>query len=121
MRRIAAFGLVGLLASAVHFLLAAALLRAGLAGLFGANLAGFALAFAVSYAGHYRFSFAASAPHRRAAPRFLATALAGLALNNATLALLVLATGSQSIWLIAAAITVAALGVYLLGRFWAFA
>ena len=120
MRHIAIFGTVGLLASLSHFLVAAAAMSFAAVPIFLANLIGFAVAFGVSYLGHYHFTFASDAAHRQALPRFLATAITGLAVNNLVLAALIWATGQRSVLFIAVAILVAAGIVYLLARRWAF-
>ncbi len=121
MRRLLTFGFFGGLATLVHFAVATTIFRLASGHIFLANLAGFMVAFAVSYLGHYHFTFRSSASHGAAMPRFLATALAGLAINNGVLALTVLATGRQSIAGLAVAIVFAAACVYVISRRWAFA
>jgi len=118
-RQLATFGAVGLAASAVHFAVAA-LLLAGDVPIFVANAAGFAVAFAVSYLGHHRLTFASRAGHARSMPRFLVTAGIGFAVNNGVLAALVWLTGRETSLFVAIAIGVAALVTWLLARFWAF-
>jgi putative flippase GtrA len=120
-KRVAVFGLVGVAASVVHYLVALLAMRLGAGTIFLANLAGFALAFAVSYVGHYHLTFASGAAHRQALPRFLATALVGLGVNNLVLGLLVWAAGAERTGFIAVAILAAAGSVYVLSRGWAFA
>jgi putative flippase GtrA len=120
-KRIAVFGIVGVAASVVHYLVALGAMRLGAGTIFLANLAGFCAAFALSYVGHYHLTFTASAAHRQALPRFFATALIGLAINTLVLALLVWLTGAENIRFVAIAILVAAGSVFLLSRRWAFA
>jgi putative flippase GtrA len=77
------FGVVGLLATAVHSAIYMAAVLQGVAPLV-ANLAGFGVAFLVSFLGHWRWTFVqAAAPVRRALLKFLLTSLMGLASNSA--------------------------------------
>jgi putative flippase GtrA len=115
------FGLVGVTASLVHLLLASALFSLAGMSIFTANVFGFAVAFAVSYFGHYHLTFRSQQAHRVAVARFVVTALAGFAINNLCLAMLTWAIGHESQWSLAAAILVAAAVVYLLSGRWAFA
>lgn len=121
MRRVVLFGLVGITASVVHFLLAAALFSHLSINLFLANVFGFLLAFSVSYLGHYYLTFRSRQVHRTAVRRFMMTALTGFAVNNLCLGLLTWVIGYESQWSLAAAILVAAAAVYVLSGRWAFA
>ncbi|MFZ1775251.1 MAG: GtrA family protein [Rhizobiaceae bacterium] len=121
MRRIATFGLVGLTASLVHFLIATGLYRLGFASLFAANAAGFACAFAVSYAGHYFLTFKSDAAHGAALLKFALTAATGFAVNNAVLWLSVENLGLPGEFALLLAIGLAAIAVYVLSRNFAFA
>lgn len=114
------FGLVGALAALTHYLVAAACLRLGLLSPAWANPAGFAVAFWVSYFGHFHLSFGGNAAHRQALPRFLLTALAGFGTNHLLyLALLHLTPWSPYLDLLIALVLVAAM-TFLLSRHWAF-
>lgn len=115
------YALVGLLATAIHYLAlvmlvelanADASVSAGIGALCGALTA---------YVGNRRYTFAADAPHRRALPRFLAVAAAGVATSAAFVAM-----GTR--WLNlpylapqAAATLVVLVGGYSLNRRWSFA
>ena len=120
MRRLATFGLVGVAASLIHFLLATILLEWLAMSVFLANVAGFAAAFMVSYLGHYHLTFRSAASHATALGRFVMVALAGFAINNICLAVLTLATRRESAASLAASILVAAAAVYFLSGRWAF-
>ncbi len=86
-----------------------------------ANLSAFCVAFVVSYGGHRFLSFAGSSTSVRTSfMRFLATALAGLALNTATLAVLTRGFGWYPMLALAVAIVLATGQTYVLGRYWAF-
>lgn len=120
-RQLAAFLVTGAGAAATHW--AGVLLlveRAGMAPL-RANVAGFALAFLVSYGGHRRWTFAATGlAHRVALPRFLLVAMAGLALNQLLFALLLATTPlPYPLALLLVLAAVAAL-TFVLARHWAF-
>lgn len=115
------FGLVGLAATAVHMLVGAALILGAMPPLIANGLA-FAVAFAVSFTGHFGFTFAESgARFAVALRRFAVVALGGFAVNEA---LLILLLGSmQGAWPTTALVTstsVAAGLTFLASRFWAF-
>ena len=113
------FALVGGAATGVHLAVGGAAIALGAPPLL-ANPAAFAVAFAVSYLGHRGWTFAeARAPLRRSLPRFAGVALAGFALNEATLAAL-LALGVPPLPAFGAAVLGAAALTFLLGRLWAF-
>ena len=115
------YALVGLLATAIHYLMLVMLVElanadagvsAGIGALCGALAA---------YAGNRRYTFAVDGPHRRALPRFLAVAAAGVA----TSAVLV-AMGTRWLHLPylvpqAAATLLVFVGGYSLNRRWSFA
>lgn len=122
MRRFLQFAVTGAVAALVHLLVALALVAGwGLAPL-RANLAGFALAFLCSYAGHRRLAFRDHAPgHARALPRFLLVALAGLLLNQSLFAILL--THALLPWPLAMVLVllVVAAATFVISRRWAFA
>ena len=106
---LAAFSIVGCAAFAVHFFVVSAIVPLGVPPL-AANVLGFAVAFGVSFAGHDRWSFPASARSRSlAARRFFVVAVIGF-LANQTLyfALLVVLTAVAGLTLV-------------LSKLWAFA
>lgn len=121
-RQLGAFLATGSCAAATHWGCVLLLVEgAGLAPL-RANVAGFALAFLVSYGGHRRWTFATTGlAHRVALPRFLLVAAAGLGLNQWLFALL-LATTPLPYPLALLLVLAAVAGVtFLLSRHWAFA
>lgn len=119
-REAIAFGAVGIGATLTHFLTASVAVFAG-AGLSGANVIGFAVAFLVSYLGHYYLSFRSTKAHRAAFWRFALVALIGFGVNNAVLQLIRLATGLYDMRSLGVALVTAAGAVFLLSKFWAFA
>lgn len=72
------YALIGLLATAVHYLVLVMLVEA--AGIDAGSAAGIGAACGtlVAYAGNRRYTFASDAPHARALPRFLAVAASGV-------------------------------------------
>lgn len=114
------YALVGVLATAVHYLVLMMLVEsagfdAGFAAAIGAACGAFA-----AYAANRRFTFASDAPHRRALPRFLAVAAAGAATSAALV-------WAGTLWLRlpyllpqAAATALVLVGGYMLNRRWSF-
>ena len=119
MPQVGRFALVGVLATATHLAVGSGAIGAGVPPL-TANPLAFVVAFAVSYAGHYGWTFAdVAVPARRSLPRFRAVALAGLALNEAVLAALLM-LGVLPMGAFVAAVALAAGSTYVLSRTWAF-
>ncbi len=128
-RQAGCFALVGAAAAATHFAALVLLVRAGLAPQWG-NVGAFAVAFAVSFAGHYRFTFRQSRADANAGARgrwlaslwrWLASSLCGFALNHALFlaGLRLLGPAAyQAAWLAATALVT--LATFALGKFWAF-
>ena len=132
-RQAGCFALVGAAAAATHFAALVLLVRAGLAPQWG-NVGAFAVAFAVSFAGHYRFTFAQTRTGAAAGVdtgargrwlaslwRWLASSLCGFALNHALFlaGLRLLGPAAyQAAWLAATALVT--LATFALGKFWAF-
>lgn len=121
MRRIFLFGFVGGMATLVHFVVATAVFRGLGLSIFLGNIAGYAIAFFVSYFGHYHLTFESREHHGAALRKFAFTAGAGFVVNNAVLAAMTLALGRESLVSLAIAIVAAAVAVYVLSRYWAFA
>lgn len=115
------FGLVGVTAAAVHYVVALGV-HAGLhVPPAWANLLAFVMAFPVSYAGHRAFSFPGSLrPHAQALPRFFTVALASFVGNQALL-LALLHTLAWPFWLaLGATLAAVAVATYAFSRHWAF-
>lgn len=119
--QLARFGVVGIAAMAVHWLVVAALVPLGVAPLL-ANIAAFAVAFNVSYAGHRRWTFATdagAAAHATSFKRFLGVALLSFALNEMLYYALLSQGIEYRIALFVVLVAVAAL-TFVLSRYWAF-
>ena len=120
-RRLAWFIAVGCVAAAVHFGVVVALVqRTGLSPLW-ANCAAWGVALGVSFAGHWRLSFAdQQAPLGRAARRFVALSAAGFAVNETVYALLLRYSTAGYQAALAITLALVAVGTFLLSRHWAF-
>lgn len=120
-RRIATFIAVGTAAAAVHFGVVVALVEAGVAVPLVANIAGWLVAFCVSFAGQHRFTFgdrAASARH--AAPRFFLLSAAGFAANEAAYAVALRFFPVRYDVALAIVLVLVAVMTYVLSSAWAF-
>ncbi|HSB97731.1 MAG TPA: GtrA family protein [Spongiibacteraceae bacterium] len=125
-RQLARFGVVGIAAMAVHWLVVAVLVPLGALPLI-ANVVAFAIAFNVSYIGHRHWTFAADSAvdvvaDDRGTPfkRFFGVALLSFVLNEILYYLLLrYTTLDYRIALLIVLIAVAAL-TFILSRYWAF-
>jgi putative flippase GtrA len=116
--QLARFGAVGIAAMAVHWLIVAILVPLRSPPLL-ANVAGFAIAFNVSYAGHRRWTFAATTAKHSTFKRFVGVALLSFAVNEALYYVLLQAGMEYRVALLVVLVAVAAL-TFLLSRYWAF-
>ncbi|BEV73696.1 MULTISPECIES: GtrA family protein [unclassified Paludibacterium] len=115
------FGVVGISALIVHFVVVTVFLTPlGLAPLL-ANIVGFLVAFQVSYWGHRQLTFGqVSVPHHQALPRFFGIACLSFAVNESLYALLLRYTPlDYRVALLIVLFTVAAL-TFVLSKLWAF-
>ncbi len=86
-----------------------------------ANVAGFGVAFGVSFAGHRWLSFRdADTSLRQSLARFALTALAGFACNELVFVLLLRGLGWPSWLALGLALVLAAGQTFVLSRYWAF-
>ena len=87
--QMARFALVGLAATCAHYLVAIVAVQN--INVYGANLAGYLAAVAISYFGHQRYSFQLSArdiTHRSQFPKFILASLGGLVLSYLVLVIM---------------------------------
>ena len=121
LRRVGWFVAVGAAAAAVHFTVVVLLVELGGWRPLLANPLGWLVAFAVSFVGHHRLTFADSGAHvGRAARRFFAISAGGFAVNEAAYATL-LAHGALGYRLGLGAVLVAVAALtYWTSRRWAF-
>jgi putative flippase GtrA len=115
------FVAVGAAATLVHYVIALVLEGSGALGPMTANVAGFLVAFGVSFVGQWRWTFReADAPLSRALPLYFAVSLGSFGLNALLLKLLL----TWGVLPYAVALAVVLLSVaavtFLLSRIWAF-
>ncbi|MET0377456.1 MAG: GtrA family protein [Spongiibacteraceae bacterium] len=115
--QLARFGVVGVAAMCVHWLVVRLLVPAGMAPLL-ANVVGFGVAFNISYFGHRNWTFASDSAHRATFWRFLTVALTSFALNEALYSVLL----QFMDYSLALAIVLVAVSVltFILSKLWAF-
>ena len=115
------FGVVGVSAMLVHFVLVAWLLvPAGLPPL-AANVVAFLLAFQVSYWGHRLKTFEAGhVPHRQALPRFFAVSSLSFVLNEAMYFVLLRHTPLDYRAALLIVLFTVAVVTFVLSKLWAF-
>lgn len=120
-RSISWFTVIGIIAAAVHYVIAVGLEWSQIVSPAYANILGFLFAFPVSYFGHRAFSFShQTSTHLHALPRFLSVALLGF-LANQTLVVSALKFSILPFWLILGCVMLLiAVCTYLLSHYWAF-
>lgn len=120
-RQVVWFVVVGCAAASTHWLAVVALVSTmGLDPLV-ANLAGWLLAFGVSFVGHYQLTFRFQrAPIAMAARRFFAVSATGFAANQLAYAWLLHATTLRYDYLLGLVLAGIAGVTFILGRVWAF-
>ncbi len=117
--QLARFGVVGIAAMAVHWVVVAVIVPMGIQPLL-ANIIGFATAFNVSYFGHRNWTFTSSTGHATTLTRFLGVAIASFALNELMYSVLLRHTAlDYRVALLLVLVAVAAL-TFVLSRYWAF-
>lgn len=119
-RQIVLFGLVGVLATAVHFAVALTLNAPLRVGAMASNLVGYLCAFGVSYLGNSVMTFRRPALVGRQLCRFVVSSLAALCLNQAIVfAGVKLAHYPLDVALIPAVLVVPT-AAFILSKFWVF-
>jgi putative flippase GtrA len=115
------FVAVGAAATLVHYVVALVLEGSGALGPMTANLAGFLVAFVVSFLGQWRWTFReADAPLARALPSYFAVSLGSFGLNALLLKLLLTWGVLPYAVALAVVLLLVAMGTFLLSRVWAF-
>ncbi len=113
------FGLVGVAATLVYFLLGLFFVYIMDLPVLVGNTLAYVLSFAISYIGQSKWTFQASGSHARMLPRFAATQLFGLGLNSLIVEGLVRLGLPYAIDMFIAAATVP-VAVYLICKIWVF-
>jgi putative flippase GtrA len=118
--RLARFSVVGAVATVLHIGVAMIAVAAAGANPTVAAMIGFTAAFAVSYFGHFRFTFAASGRHRDYLLKFAVSSLASLVLSTGMVWVATAILGiDYKPSLIGLAVIVPVCN-YLVNRFWVF-
>jgi putative flippase GtrA len=112
--------MVGVAATLTHIAVANAVLALVTGSAYVASAAGFAVAFVVSYLGHYHFTFARNGNHGQSFPRFFLVALTGF-LGSLLVLKVIAAQGGipQAVSLTLSILVIPGL-TYLAARIWAF-
>lgn len=114
------FGIVGMMATGLHLLVGLTMISSGWSPILS-NAMAFLVAFSVSFIGHLGFSFSDhDADIVTAAWRFGLTALAGFAVNQALLVLLLRHFALRPAAALCLSTASAAALTFLLSRYWAF-
>ncbi|MDF0605101.1 GtrA family protein [Neisseriaceae bacterium TC5R-5] len=115
------FGLVGISAMLLHFIIAAGLLIPWGVDPLLANALGFLIAFQLSYWGHRHKTFRAKhIPHRQALPRFFGIACLSFAVNEGMYYLLLEQTSLDSRLALLLVLLSVAILTFVLSKLWAF-
>lgn len=114
------FATVGAGATLVHLVVAWLANRGVGFEPFTANACGFLAAFALSYLGHFYWTFGRQAGHSRHLPRFVVVALVGYALTNVVVWAIAIRAGLPFEAALAVILVVVPASTWLLARIWAF-
>jgi putative flippase GtrA len=115
------FIVVGCLAATVHFGVVVGLVHGLTLPPLAANVAGWLVAFVVSFSGHFHLTFRSlRAPLRRSAWRFFLVSAFGFSANEITYAALLHWTGLNYALTLAIVLIAVAVATWLLSRHWAF-
>lgn len=120
-KRLVFFVAVGCAAAAVHFGVVVTLVELLRVPPLAANVAGWLLAFVVSFLGQWQLTFASrGTPWRHALPRYFLLSLAGFAANEAGYALVLHFTPLPYDLALVVVLLAVAVMTYLLGSRWVF-
>ncbi|MGV2898060.1 GtrA family protein [Achromobacter sp. AGC78] len=121
LHQISLFVAVGCAAAATHWAVAVGCVEAFAMPPLAANLIGWLVAFAVSFAGHYRLTFQhAQIPWTIAIRRFFLISAAGFVINESAYALLLHTTNIRYDVLLALILIGLACATFVASRLWAF-
>jgi putative flippase GtrA len=118
--RLARFSIVGVVATVLHIGVAMIAVAAAGANPTVAAMIGFTAAFAVSYFGHFRFTFAASGRHRDFLLKFAVSSLASLVLSTGMVWVATAILGIDYKPALFALAVIVPVCNYLVNRFWVF-
>jgi putative flippase GtrA len=116
------FVVVGCSSALVHWLVVVALVSHWSIAPLLANVAGWLVAFLVSFTGHYQLTFRHhDTQAREALQRFFALSASGFLINELSYAALLRWTHFDYQWLLAAVLVGVAFMTFVISKFWAFA
>ena len=121
LEQIARFSVVGVVATATHYLVAMFWVLS--VSVWLANLLGYLAAVAISYFGHQRITFrvpAQKVSHQRQAPRFMLTSLGGLVTSYLVLAVMTLLLSAPDWLSLACVVTLVPVYTYIVNKYWVF-
>lgn len=113
------FAVVGIVATATHYVVALLLHELGNVNIYAANFAGFCSAVTVSFIGHGVLTFQVR-PQRRMLRRFLLVAIAAFFGSNALLAVLELGTDFSASMRLAIVVFVIPLSTFFANKIWVY-
>jgi len=115
------FTIIGIIAAITHYVVAVLLEGLQILPAIYANIAGFLLAFPVSFFGHSAFSFPSEkSSNRLTAVRFFAVAVLGFIANQSLIVLNLMSFDLPFWFVLGIAMFIVAISTYLLSRYWAF-
>lgn len=117
--QLARFGVVGVGAMTVHWLVVVAIVPLGIPELI-ANVIGFCVAFNVSYFGHHYWTFASTTETLTTFKRFLTVAITSFIVNECLYSLLLNFTTLDYRTALAIVLVAVAALTFVLSRLWAF-
>jgi putative flippase GtrA len=120
LRQFVRYAGAGVIGTAAHYAVLVTLVQGAGAGVVAASTAGAIAGAAINYLLNHRFTFASSAAHRRALPRFVAVAAGGIALNALVLAVMLALFGPHYLVAQVAATLAVLVAGYLANRAWTF-
>lgn len=118
--QISRFGVVGIVATLLHMVVVWTLIQTTALHPLLANLIAFGVAFGLSFAGHYFWTFASDLIWHQAALRFFLIAVSGFLLNTIILVGLIRAEWIDAQWAAVISTAIVPVFTYLLSRFWGF-
>jgi putative flippase GtrA len=121
LRQFLRFGVIGVAATLTHIAAALVMIERLGIDIMAANAFAFCIAFPVSYFGNHAWTFRANGGHGMHVPRFLATSLGGLALNQAIVFVATRHFGLHYLTAILIVVALVPLLTFVASKLWAFA
>jgi len=119
-QQIRRFGVIGLLATAIHITVAYFAERLGSLSPQLANLSGFSAAFLVSYFGHMQYTFQPQGSSDRYFRRFLILSIISFLISSYLVFALTVELGVDFLWVLASVAVIVPSINFIVAKFWAF-